>query len=396
MKPSILVLDGEQRAALAVVRSLGGHGVKVHVASSVPHSLAGGSRFATTESLVPEPIEGGEGYATAIARLSAELETRIVLPVTEASIMALLEYRDLLGSVRIVSSDLERFRLATDKAAVLSLAAQLGIDVPAQWVIAGARDVAQIPEERYPLVVKPARSVVTGDDGGRRKVTVQYANDRADLEAIIGRLGPDAGPFLLQTRIGGPGVGIFLLRWKGRVLASFAHRRIREKPPSGGVSVCCESIAAPPDLLGQSIRLLEALDWDGIAMVEYKQDRRTGRYYLMEINPRFWGSLQLAIDSGVDFPWYLYQAVAGDQLPSIDRWKIGRRSRWWWGEVDHLVTRLRHSASDLHLPPDAPGLFSAALQTLSPWRRLQKSDVFRWTDPRPAWRETVAWFQEII
>src|SRR5262249_15931036 len=121
MKPSVLVLDGEQRAALAVVRSSGRHGVNVHVASHVSRSLAGGSRFAASESLVPDPIKGAEGFAAAIARLSADRETLVLLPVTEASTMALMEYRHRLGSVRIASSDLPRFRRATDKAAVLSL-----------------------------------------------------------------------------------------------------------------------------------------------------------------------------------------------------------------------------------------------------------------------------------
>jgi predicted ATP-grasp superfamily ATP-dependent carboligase len=316
------------------------------------------------------------------------------MPVTEASILALLEHEDLLGSVRIASSDLAHFRLATDKAAVLSLASQQGIDVPAQWAIGGPDDVAGIPPERFPLVVKPARSVVTSD-AGRRKVAVEYANDAGALSRIVGRLGADAGPFLLQERINGPGVGIFLLRWGGRILASFAHRRIREKPPSGGVSVCCESIAAPRELLSQSIRLVEALDWEGVAMVEYKRDQRTGRHFLMEINPRFWGSLQLAVDSGVDFPWYLYQAIQGADVTPVTAWETGRRSRWCWGEVDHLLTRVRHSAKALDLPAGSPGLFATALQVLTPWRPRQKCDVFRWSDPLPGWRETVSWFQAL-
>lgn len=394
MKPSALVLDGEHRATLAVVRSLGRSGVSVHVASSVPRSLAGGSRFAASESLVPDPNQGAEEYAKAIARLSSDCEARVIMPVTEASILALLEYQHLLGPMRMASSDLARFRLATDKAAVLSLASQLGIDVPAQWAIESEEGIAAIPDGHYPLVVKPARSVVTSV-AGRRKVSVQYANDREELTEVIRRLGADAGPFLLQARITGPGVGIFLLRWNGRVLASFAHRRIREKPPSGGVSVCCESIAAPPELMRQSIRLIEALEWEGVAMVEYKGDHRTGRHFLMEINPRFWGSLQLAVDSGVDFPWYLYQSIEGAEVTPVTRWETGRRSRWCWGEVDHLVTRLRHSAKSLDLPADSPGFLSTALQILTPWRPRQKSDVFRWSDPVPAWRETVAWFQAL-
>jgi len=394
MKSSVLVLDGEQRAALAVVRSLGRHGVKVHVASHLGRSIAGGSRFAASESLVPDPIKGAERYAAAIAKLSAACETLVILPSTEASTMALLEYRDLFGSVRLGSSDLTRFRLATDKAAVLSLAAQLNIDVPAQWTIEGLDDIDTVPTERYPLVVKPSRSVVTSV-AGRRKVGVRYARDVEGLAEIIRELGPEAGPFLLQARIHGPGVGVFLLRWNGRILATFAHRRIREKPPSGGVSVCCESISAPSELVRQSTRLLDALNWEGVAMVEYKQDRRTGRHFLMEINPRFWGSLQLAIDSGVDFPWFLYQAIEGDPVTPIPHWEIGRRSRWIWGEVDHLLTRLRHTAATLDLPTDALGLVPTAFQILTPWRPRQKSDVFRWADPLPGWRETVAWFRAL-
>jgi predicted ATP-grasp superfamily ATP-dependent carboligase len=394
MKPPVLVPDGEQRAALAVVRSLGRRGVKVHVASHVRRSLAGGSRFAASESQVPDPIKGAEQYAAAIARLAADRDTLAILPSTEASTMALLEYRDLLGSVRIASSDLARFRLATDKEAVLSLASRLEMDVPAQWTVQAVEDIDSVPAERYPLVVKPARSVVTGI-AGRRKVGVRYAGDRKELAEIIGQLGPEAGPFLLQARINGPGVGIFLLRWNGSILATFAHRRIREKPPSGGVSVCCESIAAPSELVRQSTRLLEALNWEGVAMVEYKQDRSTGRHYLMEVNPRFWGSLQLAIDSGVDFPWHLYQAIEGDPVTPIPRWEVGRRSRWIWGEVDHLLTRLRHTPATLDLPADARGLFSTALQILTPWRPRQRSDVFHWADPLPAWRETVAWFRAL-
>ncbi len=268
------------------------------------------------------------------------------------------------------------------------------MDVPAQCTLKGLEDIDTVPTERYPLVVKPARSVVTGV-AGRRKVGVRYARDGKGLAEIIRQLGPEAGPFLLQTRIHGPGVGIFLLRWNGSILATFAHRRIREKPPSGGVSVCCESIAAPSELVRQSTRLLEALNWEGVAMVEFKQDRRTGRHYLMEVNPRFWGSLQLAIDSGVDFPWFLYQAIEGDPVTPIPHWEVGRRSRWIWGEVDHLLTRLRHTPATLDLPTDAPGLFSTAFQILTPWRPRQTSDVFRWADPLPAWRETVAWFRAL-
>src|SRR5688500_4167302 len=166
MKQSVLVLDGEHRAALAVVRSLGQNGVKVHVASHLLRSLAGGSRFAASECLVPDPIQGAEAYARAIARRSTECDAPVILPVAEPSILALLEHGDL---VRTVGSDLGRFRQATDKASVLALASQLHIDVPPQWTVTAAEYLGSVPSAHYPVVVKPARSVVTGA-AGRRKV----------------------------------------------------------------------------------------------------------------------------------------------------------------------------------------------------------------------------------
>lgn len=396
LTPVVLVLDGEQRAALAVTRSLGRRGCTVHVASSATRSIAGGSRHAASESRLPDAMAGSLPYAQAVAALVGRLRPAIVVPVTESATLALLEHRGLLPDVVLPTSDLAHFQRTTDKAQVLALAATVGITVPAQWTVTGApEELAVIPVERYPVVIKPARSVVERD-GIRRKVSVQYAANPAALREAIDDLGHDAGPFLLQERIEGPGTGVFLLRWNNRVLASFAHRRIREKPPSGGVSVCCESVAPPAELLARSARLLEALDWNGVAMIEFKVQQRTGDAFLMEINPRFWGSLQLAIDAGVDFPWYLVQAALGAPGPVVDRWRVGIRSRWGWGDVDHLIARLRRSDEELDLPPGAPGRFSTALQVLFPWRAGQKSDVFRWSDPVPGWRESVTWVRDIL
>ena len=395
MKPTVIVLDGEQRAALAAVRSLGARGCTVHVGSSTPKSLAGGSRFAASETILPDPLAGTEAYCTAVVRLVEVREATVLLPVTEASTLALLEQESRFSRTSIPTGRLAHFRRASDKAAVLALASELEIDVPRQWLVpAGERSAPAIAVEEFPVVVKPSRSV-TGREGHRQKANVDYAESPAQLQRVIARLAGDSDALLVQRRIQGPGLGVFLLRWQGQIVASFAHRRIREKPPSGGVSVCCESVRLPPELLAQSVRLLDALDWNGLAMVEYKQEASTGRNYLMEINPRPWGSLQLAIDAGVDFPWYLVQQAMGQSTPAVSDWRVGIRSRWCLGDVDHLITRLRHSRADLHLPADAPGLVSTACAVLTPWRPGQRNDVFRASDPVPFFREALAWLRAL-
>jgi len=390
--PPVLVLDGEQRAALAVVRSLGNHGCTVHVGSSTARSLAGGSRFAASESVLPDPLAGSEAYAVAVRHLLQVSRSAVLIPTTEASTLAILERRELFAGVVTPTSDLTRFLRASDKSLVLALAAELGISVPRQWSIApGGKPPAEVRHEQFPLVVKPSRSVI-GEDGQRHKTNVAFANSPEALQRI---LSSDAGPMLLQQRIEGPGVGVFLLRWHGQLLASFAHRRIREKPPSGGVSVCCESVALPTALLERSTALLEALDWNGVAMVEYKHDSRSGGDFLMEVNPRFWGSLQLAIDAGVDFPWLLVQAALGRLVSPVHHWRVGLRSRWLLGELDHLIARLRRSREELSLAEDAPGVLRSAASILTPWRPRQRNDVMRVSDPVPAIREAAAWLRSL-
>jgi predicted ATP-grasp superfamily ATP-dependent carboligase len=378
-----------------VVRSLGRHGCAVHVGSSSPRSLAGGSRFTASEAVLPDPLAESDVYASAVRRLVDASRATVLVPVAEASTLAILEQQELFADLVIPTSDLAHFLQASDKALVLSLAAELGIAVPRQWSVASFDEPGlDIPSDHFPIVVKPSRSVI-GTDGHRHKGNVAYADTPQALRSILTATGPRAGSLLLQQRIEGPGLGVFLLRWRGEVLAKFAHRRIREKPPSGGVSVCCESVALPPGLLRQATSLLEALDWSGIAMVEFKHDTRSGRDYLMEINPRFWGSLQLAIDSGVDFPWLLLQAALGRSVAPANQWRVGLRSRWVLGELDHLIARLRRSRTALSLPMDAPGVLQTALSILTPWRPGQRNDVMRISDPVPSLREASAWLREL-
>jgi len=392
---SIVVLDGEQRSALAVVRSLGRRGYAVHVGAAVRKSLAGGSRYAASESLLPDPLARPSDYAGAAAELVARHSAKLLLPLTDASILAVLDPKSPETGAVIPTGSLARFREASDKKHVLALAGELGIAVPAQWEVANPGDtLLPIPDDAFPLVLKPARSV--GESGGRRaKATVAYARDRSSLAAALERLDPAAFPVLLQQRVTGPGVGVFLLRWNGATIASFAHRRVREFPPSGGVSVVCESVELPGDLRRSTEALLGRLDWSGVAMVEFKQDRETGRPFLMEVNPRFWGSLQLAVDAGVDFPCYLVQLALGEKVNPVDTWRIGLRSRWEWGEVNHLLARFRKSPAALDLPADAPGRLKTLAESVLFWRPGQRGAVLRLGDPGPFVRESVQWFRPL-
>jgi len=253
--------------------------------------------------------------------------------------------------------------------------------VPETRTIATPRDCdVTLPEDFFPAVVKPHRSVVTAA-GIRRKLTVTPVADAVECRRALAALPAAAFPVLVQRRVSGLGEGFFALRWGGRTIAMFAHRRLREKPPSGGVSTYRESIPLDERLAGPGLRLLDALDWQGVAMIECKREHETGRQVVMEINGRFWGSLQLAIDSGVDFPALLVRCAAGERVPGHRDYRVGVRSRWFWGDVDQLYLRLKARGARLR----------ALLDFFRVSPRRDRSEVWRWSDPAPFVVETLQW-----
>ena len=387
----VLVTDADQRAALAVVRSLGRAGHKVIVGGPRQRSLAGASRYCSARIILPDPLTQPGMFASKVVAAVAREKVSALIPITESSLLALLARRSELGECLVPFADLATFLRVSDKAEVLRVAVGKGIAVPAQIVLEtfGAQLPPDIPP--FPLVIKPSRSVTTSD-GNSRKHGVVHVADRRALDAALAVLDPSAYPVMLQQRIIGPGVGIFLLVWDGRVRALFAHRRLREKPPAGGVSVYRESVAADAALVERSRALLADLDWQGVAMVEYKIDAATGTPYLMEINGRFWGSLQLAIDAGVDFPRLLLDVARGGGPATIPDWTVGVRSRWWWGDVDHLLAMLRRSPATLALPPGHAGRWETLADFLVP-RAANRNETLQFDDPMPFMIETLEWMR---
>ena len=131
-------------------------------------------------------------------------------------------------------------------------------------------------------------------------------------------------------------------------------------------------------------------------MVEFKEDAATGTPYLMEVNGRFWGSLQLACDAGIDFPGVLVGLALGEEVDVARSYRIGIRSRWLWGDVDHFLWMFRNSAERRSLPPYLPGRLGTLLRLLILWRPRDRFEVLRFCDPKPFFRESVEWVRSIM
>ena len=228
----------------------------------------------------------------------------VVIPADDVTLSLVSQARSQFeGLVTLPFPDFETIQSAHDKGALAALATEKGIPIPKTVVVRDPADLeSAIRHVGLPAVVKARMSrFPSAGSGGMEARFATFARSRSWPRrfATSESLGPCP---LVQEHIPGDGRGIFVLMNRGRLRAAFSHRRIREKPPSGGVSVLSESVALDPQLLAHAERLLEALKWHGVAMLEFKRDARDGVSKLLEINGRFWGSLQLAVDSGVDFP----------------------------------------------------------------------------------------------
>jgi hypothetical protein len=166
----------------------------------------------------------------------------------------------------------------------------------------------------------------------------------------------------------------------GTLRAKFTHKRLKEKTATGGISTLRVGVINST-LEEYARRLLESVGFHGVAMVEFKHDEQSGKSWLLEVNPRFWGSLALAIQSGVDFPHLLYRLATEGDISPVTHYRTGHVVRWILGDVGAALGQWSHqggSPGGAAPPPaqgyddfywDEPLLFFGGV-ILSLWKRL--------------------------
>jgi predicted ATP-grasp superfamily ATP-dependent carboligase len=355
---SVLVTDGNQRATLAVVRALGKIGVEVTVGETEKPSLASSSRFCARSVRYPSPLTSPEDFAEAVSAELCRGRYRVFLPMTDVTCRIASDVRVRVPEVTVPLPPAEVVVRVQDKGAVLEAAREAGISCPRTYLPGSLQELQNLAGKlEYPVVVKPRFSVYRVQECWLR-THVEYARTPQELISKYQNAARQLPRPLIQELVSGDGLGVFLLLWNGELKAAMCHRRIREKPPSGGVSVLRESIRLDEKLVSASTQLLQRLGWQGVAMVEFK-GREAPR--LMEINGRFWGSLQLAVDAGMNFPAMLYRLCCGESIaPNFD-YRVGVKSRWLAGDLDHLLLRFRNGHTVSH---ELPSRTRAALEFL--------------------------------
>jgi predicted ATP-grasp superfamily ATP-dependent carboligase len=357
-KLKILVLDSQNQNTLAIVRHLGQiH--EVHVVGSKKNSLSFYSRYVSSKIILPDPKKNPEEFIVELKKVLSQTSYDLLMPVGFKTYQLCAENQlELSKYTSLTVTSGENIRLASDKHATYALAEKLGVPYPRTYSIKHSVDFDRLTAN-YPLVIKyPYES---------GKNVVEYANSADEakriFDSMMEMLNYSQVTPIVQEYVKGDGYGFFAYYEDGICKRTFMHHRIREYPVTGGASVCAESFF-DEELKKIGKKLLDHLKWNGVAMVEFKKDSFDNKYKLMEINPKFWGSLELAICAGVDFPGFLCKKASNIHIVEND--SFGNATFQWLlnGELFHLI--------------EHPSSFFRIIRTLA----KSKSD-FRWSDIKP-------------
>ncbi|MCK4236846.1 MAG: ATP-grasp domain-containing protein [Candidatus Krumholzibacteria bacterium] len=288
---NIAIFNAEARKAVSVIRSLGEEGLKIISFSFERISFAGSSRYVHKNFYLKD-------FDTEyITKKLKSCEIDMILPIEDSSIEFFGKNKDRFKKYRIIMPEFETFILFADKANTVRLAKEKGVSVPETYIPDSTEEAEKnlLARSDYPLVIKPRRS--TGSIG------LKIVKDPKEGTRNYRMLSEKFHLPLIQQYIpqGGKALGAEFLFFRGREIMSFSHQRIREFPVNNGPSTFCKYYRKD-DALTKGRKFFEGLNYSGFAMVEFKEHPETKELYLMEINPRPWGSITLPISMGFNFP----------------------------------------------------------------------------------------------
>lgn len=343
---NILITDGGYKHTLAALRALSRNGHAV--------SVVGGG---LTQSQISRHCKNSykpaqTGYFDSqltqvdIAPLIKFIKTNaieLIVPISAHSVIFFAKNKKCFsGYVNLLLPELDAVSLCFDKQKSAEYVSRFDIKTPKTYHFSSVADIeANVNRVNFPVVAKSSSEL--------QSLPTSYYDTAHDLllnirriEAHLVRQKLDFP--LIQERVVGHGEGYFALYRNGQELAYFMHKRIRELPASGGSSTCAESIFAE-DLLTAGRKILSSLKWNGVAMVEFKRSHDDGELYFMEVNPKFWGSLDLSIQSGVDFPnrladLFINKAPQEASADNGNTYRTGVRYSWPLdGDLQHAVEK---------------------------------------------------------
>jgi predicted ATP-grasp superfamily ATP-dependent carboligase len=380
----VIVLDGLLNPAVACVRSLARAGHSVTVGSESAWCKAGLSRFCERQFTYPDPQHQAEDFIQCmVAKLKKEGRA-LLLPCSEPCALALSASRNAIFDAGglLVMPEHEAMVFACNKSATTRRASELGIATPRTCILRNVDEAREMaPSATTPFALKPSKSEeVRGDRIAPTSRPAYSRNPQEFMDAYM-RLNRLCSEILVQEFVPGDGVLYCLLLSGGELRAEFGYKRIRSVHPTGWGAALRTSISPDPVLHGATFRILRSIDprWQGVGQVEFRI-RRDGTPVFLEVNPRFWHSLPLAVFAGVDFPAMLAKMAENGDVPVCPGYTDHVCARWLLGDFRNLMYIWGKRPPGF--PGEIPGRLKALLHFLLPVPGTYH-DNFMPSDPLP-------------
>lgn len=379
MSKKILVIGDDNRSFLASVRSLGRLGLEVHAAPENWASPVLSSRYIKRRISLPQHDLSPDDWLDALERVHHREKYDFILPCNEKGILPLVRGRERFADTILGIVNDHAFDVFFDKVKTRACATSVGVPVaPGRTFHSdeGAADL--ISEFGLPLAIKPSRSFVDRNLFSRRSVKLAHSPD--DLFHALHAM-DSWDTYFVEAVFPGSGAGISVLAHNGDILQAFQHQRVHE-PETGGGSSYRKSAPLHPVMMDDVEKMARATNLTGLAMFEFRHNRETGRHILLEVNARLWGSVPLAIASGIDFPALYYKLlIEGDRGQRLD-YRVPVYGRNLTNDLESLTERAVTTMS----APTKARVRDLATSIAGYWRyatQLDKLDTVDQDDPRP-------------
>jgi len=382
----ILLTYGWVRSSYSALRNLSKHDISVTVSDSTDLGMCQFSRLSSGFKKYTSHYQDEDKFVSDILKICSDQKIKLIFPShNETEIIA--RHRDKFDSslVALIPEETQ-CRIFNNKSDAYDLAADLGVPVAERIYYSDPSKIAEILNDTG--LVKTVIKLLTGNSGKGVFYGDNPGHAQSIVESLIDQYGLEESRFpQVERYVEGDGYGCSVLYWRGEHIAQFTHKRLRDKIETGGTSTFREA-STHKGIENATKKIFDAVGWNGLAMCEFKVCPKTGQFWFIEVNPRMWGSISLAIESGVEFPYLAWLCASNSPAVAIkyhasskiaSKWK----ARWLLGDIFLVLGHL----SKLNLK---------AAKDILVEEKADSIDDFFWDDPFVFFGEVFAYLKTAI
>jgi predicted ATP-grasp superfamily ATP-dependent carboligase len=295
----------------------------VHCGDDFATNVTSFSKYVKHRYVYPRPDAEPENFINYLLDLVQREKYDLILPVRDKTTEIISQHKDLLlDYTNLLIADYSIIQKFMDKGETIRLAKDMGVSIPDTYF--PEEESIEVIQHKvtYPVLVRPRRS--SGSRG------IEYVKSKDDLIKAYHLVRSQYGEPIIQEYIshkGGHYSLAALFDCNSNPISTHVYVETKQYPISGGPAVNAVSVKKPA-WADDYIRFLKDNNWVGPVHMDILYDINAEKPRLLEVNPRFWMSLNLSIQSGVDFPYLLYQLTTGQKVTSVLEYQSGMKYRW--------------------------------------------------------------------